>query len=243
MADIIEQVLADDRRIRRLLGALDDAVRYSGETAGANRMLAEVWERLAEFLELRAEAWKEICHLALSRQGQVAAAQMQEVVADHKDICEAIRKARLHSVDSAAWWRMVTAALRPSSDQITRAERGALAVFGHPRHPLAALWARPVGRVHRRLCRDARTRASGAAAPRESWQARWLTAGPGTGHAGSPGQEGGQAGICWRPARVAKDSAHPALPANAYRGTADMPFIIQDQFRPHHSTGAFHAFH
>ena len=69
MADIIEVILADHKRIRRMLGALDDAARY-GEDPCAGWMLAPVWCRLAGLLELHAEAEEEICYLALFGQSR-----------------------------------------------------------------------------------------------------------------------------------------------------------------------------
>jgi Hemerythrin HHE cation binding domain len=69
MADIIEVILADHKRIRRMLGALDDAASY-GEDPCAGWMLAPVWCRLADLLELHAEAEEEICYLALFGQGR-----------------------------------------------------------------------------------------------------------------------------------------------------------------------------
>jgi hypothetical protein len=69
MADIIEVMLADHKRIRRMLGALDDAARY-GEDPCAGWMLAPVWRRLADLLELHAEAEEEICYLVLFGQGR-----------------------------------------------------------------------------------------------------------------------------------------------------------------------------
>ena len=69
MADIVEVILADHKRIRRMLGALDDAASY-GEDPCAGWMLAPVWCWLADLLELHAEAEEEICYLALSGQGR-----------------------------------------------------------------------------------------------------------------------------------------------------------------------------
>jgi hypothetical protein len=69
MADIIEVILADHKRIRRMLGALEDAASY-GEDPCAGWMLAPVWCRLADLLELHAEAEEEICYLALFGQGR-----------------------------------------------------------------------------------------------------------------------------------------------------------------------------
>jgi hypothetical protein len=69
MAGIIGVILADHKRIRRMVGALDDAASY-GEDPCAGWMLAPVWRRLADLLELHAEAEEEICYLALSGQGR-----------------------------------------------------------------------------------------------------------------------------------------------------------------------------
>jgi Hemerythrin HHE cation binding domain len=134
MTDIIELILADHQRIRRLLGALDDAARY-GEGPGASKALAQVWRRLAGLLELHAEAEEEICYLALFGAGQDATAQMQDAIDDHDDIREAVREARLHAAGSAIWWRAVNAALRASRDHIAREESGALAAFGRRAAP------------------------------------------------------------------------------------------------------------
>jgi hypothetical protein len=68
MAGIIEVILADHKRIRGLLRAVDDAARY-GEDPHAGWMPAAVWCRLAGLLELRAEAEEQICYLALLGQG------------------------------------------------------------------------------------------------------------------------------------------------------------------------------
>jgi hypothetical protein len=69
MANIIEVILADHKRIRRPLRALDDAAHY-GEDPYAGWMLAPVWCRLADLLELHAEAEEEIGYLALFGQGR-----------------------------------------------------------------------------------------------------------------------------------------------------------------------------
>jgi hypothetical protein len=60
---------SDQKRIRRMLGALDDAASY-GEDPCASWMLAPVWCRLADLLELYAEAEEEICYLALFGQAR-----------------------------------------------------------------------------------------------------------------------------------------------------------------------------
>ena len=184
MADIIELILADHERIRRLLRALDDAARYGGDT-GADWVLALVWRRLAGLLELHAEVEEEICYLALFGPGQDAAAQMQDAIADHDDIREAVREARLHAVGSAAWWRAATAALRASSDHMTHEERGALAAFGRRatpalRNELGRHWAAFIAaRIRDAAPERANPGRPGRASPaRRDGSARYLLQGP-----------------------------------------------------------------
>jgi hypothetical protein len=144
MADIIEVILADHKRIRRMLGALDDAASY-GEDPCAGWMLAPVWCRLADLLELHAEAEEDLLSGPV-RAGQAATAQMQDAIADHDDCREEVREAGLHAAGSALWWRAVASALWASSDHVAREQRGALAAFGRRaapalRNELCRQWA------------------------------------------------------------------------------------------------------
>jgi len=145
MADIIEVILADHKRIRRMLGALDDAASY-GEDPCAGWMLAPVWCRLAGLLELHAEAEEEICYLALFGQGRPRPRRCQDAVADHDDFRQEVREAGLHAAGSALWWRAVASALWASGDHVAREQRGALAAFGRRaapalRNELCRQWA------------------------------------------------------------------------------------------------------
>jgi hypothetical protein len=127
MADIIEVILADHKRIRRLLRALDDAARY-GEDPYAGWMLAPMWCRLADLLQLHAEAEEEICYLALFGQGRTRPRRW-DAIADHDDFREDLweASARRRFCDLVA---RIASALRASSDHVAREERGALAAFG-----------------------------------------------------------------------------------------------------------------
>jgi Hemerythrin HHE cation binding domain len=91
MAGIIEVILADHKRIRRMLGALDGAASY-GEDPCAGWMLAPVWRRLADLLELHAEAEEDLLSGPV-RAGQAATAQMQDAIADHDDFRAEVREA------------------------------------------------------------------------------------------------------------------------------------------------------
>jgi hypothetical protein len=68
MADIIELVLADHDRIRRLMGALGNAARY-GERGGAGWVVARAWHRLAGLLDVHTAAEAEIWYPAVARPG------------------------------------------------------------------------------------------------------------------------------------------------------------------------------
>jgi hypothetical protein len=107
-ADIIELVLADHRRIRRLSAALDDAIRWTSRS-GPGWAPAHAWQRLAELLQVHTLAEEEICYLLAARSGPQAAARTRDIAADHDDIREAIAEAALQDAGSALWWRAVKA--------------------------------------------------------------------------------------------------------------------------------------
>lgn len=124
-ADIIELVMEDHRRIRRLREALSDAVRYSGGS-GPGWMVAHAWQRLSGLLEVHARAEEEICYLPMFGSSPQAIRRMREAVGDHDDIREAIGEASLQRAGSTLWWRAVRAGLAASSAHLERAERGML---------------------------------------------------------------------------------------------------------------------
>jgi hypothetical protein len=107
-ADVIELVLADHRRIRRLSQALDDAVRRATHS-GPGWVPAHIWQRLAELLHAHTLAEEEICYLSASRHSTRAAAHTRDRAAEHDDIREAIAEAALQPAGSALWWRAVRA--------------------------------------------------------------------------------------------------------------------------------------
>ena len=126
--DIIDLILADHARVRRLFAVLEDAARYE-EQSGARGMLSEAWARLAGLLERHADVEEEICYPALFQPGAHTTAELQDAIADNGDIREAVREAQLHDADDKAWWRAVTAAVRVSSDHMASEEQGVLADF------------------------------------------------------------------------------------------------------------------
>jgi Hemerythrin HHE cation binding domain len=123
--DVIDLILADHRRIRRLAEALSEAARHAGEPR-LHWMLSDLWQRLADLLEAHFAAEEEICGPAMFGVGKCAAGQLDEVIADHNDIREAVLEACLYPVGSALWWRTAGAALATSAIHLDREESGLL---------------------------------------------------------------------------------------------------------------------
>src|ERR1700678_3807723 len=113
MADIIEVILADHKRIRRMLGALDDAASY-GEDPCAGWMLAPVWCRARRPPRAARRGRGGDLLSGPVRAGQAATAQMQDAIAGHDDFREEVREAGLHAAGSALWRRAVASALWPA---------------------------------------------------------------------------------------------------------------------------------
>jgi hypothetical protein len=117
MADIIEVVLADHDRIRRLMGALDNAARY-GELGGAGWVVAQAWHRLAGLLDVHTAAEAEIWYPAVSRLELPAGAGLREAVAGHDRIRAALQQASRLDIGSRPWWSTVTVLLRECSGHL-----------------------------------------------------------------------------------------------------------------------------
>jgi hypothetical protein len=134
VTDIVDLIMDDHARIRRLFAALDSAARYRESTADigkhtpGQRMLNEAWARLARSLELHTEAEEEICypHVPAAREPTPALA---ECCADHRDIREALADARLREPGSRAWWRAVAAARTACGRHFPAEEQNVLAPF------------------------------------------------------------------------------------------------------------------
>ena len=84
-ADIIELILADHRRIRRLCDALYDTARYDGGPR-PDWMLGPMWQRLADLLVAHTQAEEETCYLPLFGTGAQATERMRDSIADHDEI-------------------------------------------------------------------------------------------------------------------------------------------------------------
>lgn len=193
VADIIELIMADHDRIRRLLSAVDDAARYQ-HTAGPGWPLAPVWRRSAELIEPHFAAEEEICYLPMAGTGSGAIASMRDALADHDDIREAIAEAGICRCGSPGWWLAVSAACRATLDHLAREERQLLSPFSaratpRLRNDLGQDWVQFTA-ARRRDAAPAQRRRAAAPAGYNVHHIGQVTADTAVGHrpAGTPGQ-------------------------------------------------------
>ena len=144
--DITELILDDHREQRRLFAILEQI-----ETASTGA-LADVWGRLAAFLEVHAAAeeaifYPELVRLATEPQ-PLASAEPETVDAihDHNEIRDAVAAVAVHDVGSPHWQDAIAAANRANSDHMAEEEREGLTDFRRrvsvaDRHRLAVAFA------------------------------------------------------------------------------------------------------
>jgi hypothetical protein len=123
--DIVELIMADHRRIRRLCGAVYDAARPGGQP-GPDWMLGHVWQRLADLLVAHTQAEEETCYASIPGAKPQATGRMRDPVADHEDIRKIIGEASLHPVGSPPWWHAVSTVIEMSTEHHEREERDIL---------------------------------------------------------------------------------------------------------------------
>jgi hypothetical protein len=127
--DITQLILDDHHEQRRLFAILEQVDRSDTDTLGA------VWDRLAAFLELHAQAEEEIFYPALLRVGiqarRAGAAEEEtlDAIHDHNDIRDAVMSVPGHPVGSDEWFAGVAAANLANSDHMGEEEREGLTDF------------------------------------------------------------------------------------------------------------------
>lgn len=127
--DITRQILDDHDRQRRMFADLDDV------DPGDTESLRSLWQRLATFLEVHAEAEEEIFYPELLKVGRGATdadsaeEETEDAISDHNAIRDAIADAAGHDVGSAGWWAAVADAREANSDHMGEEERQGLADF------------------------------------------------------------------------------------------------------------------
>ena len=164
MTDITELILDDHRRIRQLRQALHDTAR-DGPRAAPGGALAEVWDTLAQLIELHLSAEQEICWLPMCGTSPPGRQQLAAAAAAAADITAAIGEARLQPTGAPCWQLAVNDALAACAAQFRQEEDHILPRFarlagGRPASisaasgwhtPKPGCWIRPrPGRMPRR---------------------------------------------------------------------------------------------
>ncbi|HET6632682.1 MAG TPA: hemerythrin domain-containing protein [Rhodanobacteraceae bacterium] len=115
----ITQLILDEHHEQRRLFALLDAIDRADVKA-----LEGVWDQLASFLEVRAEAEEQHFYPALLRRGegagdtQDADTETLDAIKDHNEIRDAVAKVVAHAPGTAEWLQAVSAARLANSDHM-----------------------------------------------------------------------------------------------------------------------------
>lgn len=144
--DITQLILDDHHEQRRLFSILEQIDR--GETAA----LTAVWNRLAAFLEVHAEAEEQLFYPELLKLGKGAGgkdspqAETEDAIEDHNEIRDAVAAVAQHEVGSDAWFDAIAAANKANGDHMAEEEREGLTDFREHvalrvRHDLAVAFA------------------------------------------------------------------------------------------------------
>jgi hypothetical protein len=149
MADIIEVIADDHRRIRLLREALHAAAAGQDGNPAAGDTLASAWDSLAGLIELHLRGQDEIClrsAAGIEPGGEPGTGERMRAAADvHDGIREAVADARLQPAGSGPWWQAVKAALSIWTVQLDQRQQ---AIFpgpgrgpdGAPRDRLGRRW-------------------------------------------------------------------------------------------------------
>jgi len=193
----ITQLILDDHHEQRRRFAMLEQIDSADVTA-----LADIWSRLAVFLEVHAAAEEEIFYpelvkLALAPRPLASAEpETLDAIYDHNEIRDAIAAVRPHLVGSQAWRNAVAAVNVANGDHMAEEEREGLTDFRRrvslaQRHDLAVRFVtfearnfagvRPVDRDPQEYVQEEE------AAARSSLAAASLLAGAGAGDGDSPG--------------------------------------------------------
>ena len=144
--DITQLILDDHQEQRRLFAILEQIDRDRVDALGP------IWDRLADFLEVHAEAEERHFYPALLKVGTGAGgrpsadAETEHAIKDHNEIRQAVAAVARHAIGSDAWFDAVAEANKANSDHMAEEEREGLADFRdnadvQARHDLAVAFA------------------------------------------------------------------------------------------------------
>ena len=142
----ITQLILDDHQEQRRLFAIIEQIDPTNTAA-----LGAVWDRLASFLEVHAEAEEQLFYPELLRVGGGVdsvdpEAETKDAIGDHNDIRDAVAAVNDHEVGSEAWYDAIAKANEANSDHMAEEEREGLTDFRRHaglelRHDLAVAFA------------------------------------------------------------------------------------------------------
>jgi hypothetical protein len=126
--DITQLILDDHHEQRRLFAVLEQIDRTNTAALGA------VWDRLAAFLEVHAEAEEQLFYPELLRVGKgvdsvSAQDETVDAIGDHNDIRDAVAAVADHEVGSDGWYGAVAKVNEANSDHMAEEEREGLTDF------------------------------------------------------------------------------------------------------------------
>jgi hypothetical protein len=144
--DITQLILDDHAEQRRLFAMIEQIDRDDVDS------LSAVWQRLATFLDLHAEAEEELFYPALlhlgkgSEPGKTPESETDDAIGDHNDIRDAVAKVADHRAGSDGWFAAIMAANKANGDHMAEEEREGLTDFRQHasikvRHDLAVAFA------------------------------------------------------------------------------------------------------
>ena len=126
--DIVDCILADHDRQRRMFAALEDA-------RGNPDALEKMFKHLKDFLEAHAACEERYFYPALLKKGEgaidsdSAAETTEDAIDDHNKIAEAANEAMKHKPDSKEWWACVDKCQYQNSEHLAEEERQGLTDF------------------------------------------------------------------------------------------------------------------
>jgi hypothetical protein len=146
IVDITQLILDDHHEQRRLFAILEQIDRAD------TGVLSAIWDRLAAFLELHAEAEEQIFYPALLQVGVAANRktgvedETLDAISDHNEIRDAVAEVARHQVGTDEWFAAVAGANLANSDHMGEEEREGLTDFRRlaslaRRHQLAVAFA------------------------------------------------------------------------------------------------------
>ncbi len=129
--DITALILDDHDTFRRGFAALDDLEGPEADSDDLPARLAEIWNPLADLLDVHAVAEEEIFYPALLRKGDEGDAvdETLDAVGDHNDIRDPVRDAAKHRPGSPEWWDAVGRAREANTHHMGEEEDEAMPDF------------------------------------------------------------------------------------------------------------------